>query len=358
MALIEIRGVTTIFGPAPATALRQRRSGMDKTALLAGGHTLGLDEVDLDIEAGEIFVVMGLSGSGKSTLLRHINRLIEPTAGRVRVDGQDVMALGTRELVALRRRRIAMVFQGFGLLDHRRVIDNVALGLELRGVRPQERRTRAMQWIDRVGLSGYEQHLPVQLSGGMRQRVGLARALASETDIILMDEPFSALDPPIRAQLQRELLALQAAQGRTVVFVTHDLDEALRLGTRLAILRDGKVVQVGTPWEVLTRPADAQSAEFSRQVNRARALPIGTALAPWPADLPMPDPADATETVDADASIEDVLHRLVGRVDPLAVRRGDAIVGQVSMSSVRALLAPAASVCTRSASGGGANPSA
>ncbi len=340
MALIEIRGVTTIFGPAPPTALRKLRSGLDKTALLGSGHTLALRDVDLDIEAGEIFVLMGPSGSGKSTLLRHINRLIEPTAGRVHVDGQDVMALRTRELVALRRRRMAMVFQGFGLLDHRRVVDNVALGLELRGVGQRERRTRAMQWIERVGLAGYEERLPAQLSGGMRQRVGLARALASETDIILMDEPFSALDPPIRAQLQRELLALQAEQGRTVVFVTHDLDEALRIGSRLAILRDGAVVQVGTPWEVLTQPADDPSADFARHVNRARALAIGSALAPWPADLPMPEPANATDTVDADASIEQVLHQLVGRTDPLAVRRGSVIVGQVSMSSVRALLAP------------------
>ncbi len=353
MALIEIRGVTTIFGPAPPTALRKLRSGLDKAALLASGHTLGLDDVDLDIRAGEIFVVMGPSGSGKSTLLRHINRLIEPTAGRVFVDGTDVMALGPRELVALRRRRMAMVFQGFGLLDHRSVVDNVALGLELRGVGQRERRTRAMQWIERVGLSGYEQHLPEQLSGGMRQRVGLARALASETDIVLMDEPFSALDPPIRAQLQQELLALQAEQGRTVVFVTHDLDEALRLGSRLAILCDGAVVQVGTPWEVLTRPADDPTADFARHVNRARALAIGSALAPWPADLPMPAPGNTTDAVDADASIEQVLHRLVGRTDPLAVRRGSVIVGQVSMSSVRALLAPPDRACSRSTSGGG-----
>lgn len=355
MALIEIRGVTTIFGPAPPTALQKLRSGMDKSALLGSGHTLALRDVDLDIEAGEIFVLMGPSGSGKSTLLRHINRLIESTAGRVHVDGQDVMALSTRDLVALRRRRMAMVFQGFGLLDHRRVVDNVALGLELRGVDRRERRTRAMEWIERVGLSGYEERLPEQLSGGMRQRVGLARALASETDIILMDEPFSALDPPIRAQLQRELLALQAEQGRTVVFVTHDLDEALRIGSRLAILRDGAVVQVGTPWEVLTQPADEPSADFARHVNRARALTIGSALAPWPADLPMPDPGNTMDTVDADASIEQVLHQLVGRTDPLAVRRGNAIVGQVSMASVRALLAPPDRISARAGPGGSEN---
>jgi len=336
VALIGIRGLTTIFGPAPLAALRQLHAGTSKSDLLAGGHTLGLHGVDLDIEAGEIFVVMGLSGSGKSTLVRHVNRLIEPTAGRVFIDGQDVMALGTRELVALRRQRMAMVFQGFGLLDHRRVIDNVALGLELRGVDRRTRRRRAMDWIDRVGLAGYEQHFPEQLSGGMQQRVGLARALASETDIILMDEPFSALDPPIRAQLQRELLTLHAQQGRTIVFITHDLDEALRIGTRLAILRDGQVIQVAAPRDLLTHPVDDHVAAFVRDANRARALTIGAALAPWPADLPMPGHDTA---VDVDATIEQALHQLIGRATPLAVRRGTAIIGQVSIASLRELLA-------------------
>lgn len=337
MALIEVRGLSTVFGPDPRGALASVHAGMDKATLLARTrHTLGLHAIDLDIEAGEIFVVMGLSGSGKSTLVRHLNRLIDPTEGEVRIAGQDVLRLAPAELIALRRRRLAMVFQRFGLLAHRRVIDNVAFGLELQGVARAERQARAQRWIERVALAGYEQHYPAQLSGGMQQRVGLARALCSDTDIILMDEAFSALDPLIRSQLQAELLTLQRESGRTVVFITHDLDEALRLGSRVAILRDGTLVQVATPRELLLAPADAHVAAFVRDVNRARALAIGAALAPWPAQQPLPA---LERAVDADASIEAVLPRLVGRRTPLAVRRDGAIVGQVSLDAVREMLA-------------------
>ncbi len=336
MALIEIRGVSTVFGPRPHDALAQVQAGMDKTALLATGHTLALHDIDLDIEAGEFFVIMGLSGSGKSTLVRHVNRLVDPTAGRITIDGDDVLALDAKALVALRRQRLAMVFQGFGLLDHLRVVDNVAFGLELRGVGSAQRTERAMYWIERVALHGYEHHYPAELSGGMRQRVGLARALCSDTDIILMDEAFSALDPLIRSQLQVDLLRLQAELGRTIIFITHDLDEALRLGSRLAILRDGRVIQVGTPQEVLMRPADEHVAAFVREVHRARALPISAALSPWPAGEPMPP---VERAVHADSSMEQVLPLLVGRRGPLAVRRGDTIIGQVSTQAVRDLLA-------------------
>lgn len=336
MSLIKIRGLSTVFGPRPKAALAQLRAGADKAALLSQGHTLALHDIDLDIRAGEIFVVMGLSGSGKSTLVRHINRLIEPTSGHVWIGGQDVMAMRADELVELRRLRLSMVFQGFGLLDHLSVLDNVALGPELRGLGRQQRQALAMHWIERVGLLGFESHRPAQLSGGMRQRVGLARALCSETDIILMDEAFSALDPLIRSQLQTELLTLQAALGLTVVFITHDLDEALRLGDRVAMLRDGRLAQVGTPDEVLLAPADDQVAAFVRNVNRARALSIDAARIPWQADTPLPPPERA---VDADASIEQVLPLLVGRRTPLALRRGGVIVGQVSMDMVRDLLA-------------------
>ena len=336
MSLIEMRGVSTVFGPQPQEALAEARAGLSKAALLARGHTLALLDVDLDIERGEIFVVMGASGSGKSTLVRHINRLVEPTAGRISIEGEEVLALDRAALVELRRRRLAMVFQGFGLLEHLSVIDNVAFGLELRGVERAERRERAQHWLQRVGLAGFANHIPAELSGGMRQRVGLARALAGETDIVLMDEPFSALDPLIRSRLQGELLALQAELGRTIVFITHDLDEALRIGSRIAILRDGRVVQVGTPREILMQPADADVASFVQDVNRARALTIGSALAPWPAGTPLPA---LHEAVDADAPIEQVLPQLVGRILPLALRRDGVIVGEVSMSAVRELLA-------------------
>jgi glycine betaine/proline transport system ATP-binding protein len=336
MALIEVRGLCTVFGPDPQAGLALLREGLDKAALLARGHTLALRDVSLDIEAGEIFVVMGLSGSGKSTLVRHINRLVEPSAGQVWIGEREVTAMRPGELLELRRQRLAMVFQRFGLLAHRRVLDNVAFGLELRGVGHAQRHARAMQWIERVGLAGYEQHLPAQLSGGMQQRVGLARALCSDTDIVLMDEAFSALDPLIRAQLQGELLKLQAELGRTIVFITHDLDEALRIGSRVAILRDGAVVQVGTPRELLTQPADAHVGAFVADVNRARALTVRAALEPWPIELPRPGPERA---VDLDATIEQVLPRLVGRRTPLAVRRDGQVVGQVSMEAVRELLA-------------------
>jgi glycine betaine/proline transport system ATP-binding protein len=336
MPVIEIGGLSTVFGPRPQEALAEARAGVGKAALLARGHTLALLDVNLEIEPGEIFVVMGESGSGKSTLVRHINRLIEPTAGRILIAGEDVLALGREALIDLRRRRLAMVFQGFGLLEHLSVVDNVALGLELRGVARAERHRQAHAWIGRVGLTAFEQHLPAQLSGGMRQRVGLARALASETDIILMDEPFSALDPLIRSQLQGELLTLQAELGRTIVFITHDLDEALRIGSRIALLREGRVVQVGTPRDVLMQPTDAAVAAFVRDVNRARAMKVGAALAPWPEGTPLPG---WDEAVDAEASIENVLPRLVGRSAPLAVHRCGAIVGQVSMDAVRTMLA-------------------
>lgn len=336
MPLIDIQGLSTVFGPQPARAMAQVRAGMGKAELLKRtGHGLALHDVNLSIEAGEIFVVMGLSGSGKSTLVRHINRLIDPTAGRVLIDGQDVTALSLAGLIELRRRRLAMVFQRFGLLVHRTVLDNVALGLELRGVAPAARREAAVRWIERVGLGGSEALYPPQLSGGMQQRVGLARALCADTDIILMDEAFSALDPLIRAQLQGDLLDLQARYNKTIVFITHDLDEALRLGSRVAFLNEGRVVQVGPPAEVLRRPANAHVAAFVRDVNRPRAWRVASALAPWPADLPLPPLTDA---VDADATLEQVLPQLIGRSTPLAVRRGQAVIGQVALEGVRELL--------------------
>ncbi len=339
MALIELEGLTTIFGPRPLQALAQVRAGLNKAGLLAKtGHSLALHEVNLSIEAGEIFVIMGLSGSGKSTLVRHINRLIDPSAGQVRIDGRDVTALSPPELITLRRERLAMVFQRFGLLAHRNVLDNVALGLEMRGMLPAARRAEAGRWLARVGLAGAEAQYPSQLSGGMQQRVGLARALCAGTDIILMDEPFSALDPLIRSQLQGELLALQAGSGTTIVFITHDLDEALRIGSRVAILNEGRVVQVGTPAQVVTQPADAHVAAFVRDVNRARAWRVASVTLPWPADMPLPAPSDA---VDEAQTIETVMAAWVGRSAPLAVRRGDSVVGQVDLERVRELLTPA-----------------
>nr|PZN38484.1 MAG: ABC transporter ATP-binding protein [Bacillota bacterium] len=273
MALIEVKGLTKIFGPQPHKALALLEQGLSKEEVMARtGHSVGLYNVSLSIGEGEVFVIMGLSGSGKSTLIRCLNRLIEPTAGEIRLRGQNLLDLDEKGLRALRQRTMAMVFQRFGLLPHRTVLENVAYGLEVQKVPRREREERARRWLEVVGLKGWEKAYPRQLSGGMQQRVGIARALCTDPEILLMDEPFSALDPLIRREMQDELLALQSRLNKTIVFITHDLDEALRLGNRIAILRDGRVVQVGTPEEILSNPADDYVAEFTRDVNRSRVL--------------------------------------------------------------------------------------
>ncbi|MCX4177112.1 MULTISPECIES: quaternary amine ABC transporter ATP-binding protein [Paraburkholderia] len=265
MAAIEVNHVYKLFGP-PASHTRVLdllRSGKGKADVLAQtGCNVGLNDVSLNIGAGEIFVIMGLSGSGKSTLVRHFNRLIEPTAGEIVIDGSDVIKLGAQGLRDLRRYKVSMVFQNFGLLPHQTVLDNTAYALRVRGERKTEANEKARVWLGKVGLNGYDEHYPDELSGGMRQRVGLARALAADTDVVLMDEAFSALDPLIRTEMQDQLLQLQATLKKTIVFITHDLDEALRIGNRIAILRDGKLVQEGTPNEILTRPADDYVRRF------------------------------------------------------------------------------------------------
>jgi glycine betaine/proline transport system ATP-binding protein len=245
------------------------RQGVDKLGILARtGCSLGLNDVCLDILCGEIFVVMGLSGSGKSTLVRHLNRLIDPSVGAILFEGKDIMDFGARELREFRRRSVSMVFQGFGLLPHRTVIQNVAFGLITRGEHRRVAYPKAMQWIETVGLSGYESKYPQMLSGGMRQRVGLARALVTDPEVILMDEAFSALDPLIRLEMQDLLLKLQQNLKKTIVFITHDLDEAVRLAARVAVMKDGRVVQVGSPAAILENPADEYVARFVQRRER------------------------------------------------------------------------------------------
>ncbi|NVM77325.1 glycine betaine/proline transport system ATP-binding protein [Duganella sp. SG902] len=260
---IQVKNVVKVFGARWRQALRLLRDGAGKAEVLAQtGCTIGLHDVSLNIEAGEIFVIMGLSGSGKSTLVRHFNRLIEPSAGTILIDGQDVLAMSERALRELRRHHISMVFQGFGLLPQQTVLDNAAYGLLTRGEPGPSARASARAWLERVGLRGYEDQYPDQLSGGMRQRVGLARALAADTEVLLMDEAFSALDPLIRDDMQDQLLTLQATLRKTIIFITHDLDEALKLGDHIAILRDGRLVQVGTPEQILAAPADDYVRKF------------------------------------------------------------------------------------------------
>jgi glycine betaine/proline transport system ATP-binding protein len=273
MDKIEVRHIYKIFGPRPERWMQAARDGLSKESLLQrSGHTLGLRDISLSIEAGHIHVIMGLSGSGKSTLIRHFNRLIEPSAGQILVDGVDVMGLRPRDLEQFRQRKMSMVFQRFGLLPHRTVLDNVAYGLAVQGVRRAERTQRARHWLEQVGLSGFEGQYPHQLSGGMQQRVGLARALATDAEILLMDEAFSALDPLIRHEMQDQLLALQARLNKTIVFITHDLDEALRLGNRIAILKDGELIQEGTPEDILLSPANDYIESFLQDVNRGKVL--------------------------------------------------------------------------------------
>ncbi|ORT50997.1 ABC transporter ATPase [Vibrio sp. qd031] len=279
--LIEISDLYKIFGPKPQSVVERVKSGQSKEQILAEtGHTVGLKAIDMQINKGEIFVIMGLSGSGKSTMIRHFNRLIDPTLGKILVEGVDVMELSTKELEEFRRQKMSMVFQRFALLPHRTVLENVAYGLEIQGIAKPDRHAKAMEWMETVGLKGYEKQYPAQLSGGQQQRVGLARALATDAEILLMDEAFSALDPLIRSEMQDQLIELQQKLHKTIIFITHDLDEALRLGDRIAILKDGELVQQGAPDEILLSPADDYVEAFVKDVNRARALSVENVMQP------------------------------------------------------------------------------
>ena len=293
--LIRIKNLYKVFGERSRAVMPMVHKGISKEDLLAQtGHTLGLRDINLDIKKGEIFVIMGLSGSGKSTLIRHFNRLIDPTEGAIFVDGVDVMSLSQKELEDIRRNKMSMVFQRFGLLPHRTVLNNVAFGLSIQNVSKVERDAKAREWLSTVGLEGYEEQYPAQLSGGQQQRVGLARALCTDPEILLMDEAFSALDPLIRSGMQDQLIELQNKLHKTIVFITHDLDEALRLGDRIAILKDGVVSQVGKPEEILLNPADDYVEAFVRDVNRARVLTV---------DVVMQPPANRLTTANIDEAL-------------------------------------------------------
>ena len=272
MSKIEINNVYKIFGPKPHDVLEMVKSGSGKEEVLEKtGHTVGLDNVSLKIEEGETFVCMGLSGSGKSTLIRHLNRLIDPTDGEILVEGTNVMSLDTEKLMILEDTKWAWSFKDLVCFLIKTVLQNVGYGLEMQGIEPEKRNSVSMEKIEAVGLSGFENQFPSQLSGGMQQRVGLARALATDTDIMLMDEAFSALDPLIRSDMQKQLLDLQA-QLKTIVFITYDLDESLRLGDHIGILNAGKLVQVGTPVDIIMNPADDYVEAFVKDVNRAKVI--------------------------------------------------------------------------------------
>lgn len=318
MAKIEVRNIYKIFGEHPEQVLPLVKDGVSKEEILERtGYTVGLDNVSISLQEGEIFVVMGLSGSGKSTLIRHINRLIDPTSGEIEVDGIDILKLSRRDLDEIRRHKMSMVFQRFGLLPHKTVLENVGFGLQIQGVPEHKRNKAAMDKIDLVGLTGFQHQYPEQLSGGMQQRVGLARALATDPDILLMDEAFSALDPLIRTEMQRQLLALQADMHKTIVFITHDLDEALRLGDHIGILNGGRLVQVGGPEEIIMHPADDYVTAFVQDVNRAKVLRAKTIMI----DARQLDGADmrATENVHEDTLLENFLSDVLERRTVLTV---------------------------------------
>lgn len=279
MSKIEIKNLYLVFGQEKNKAAKMLKDNKSKADILkATGCTVAVKNANLTINEGEIFVIMGLSGSGKSTLLRCFNRLIRPTSGEVRINGKDISKATDKELQQVRRKELAMVFQNFGLLPHRTVLQNIAFGLELQGVKKLEREAKAMESMELVGLKGYEQQMVSELSGGMQQRVGLARALANDPEVLLMDEAFSALDPLIRVQMQDELLAIQDKMRKTIVFITHDLSEAIKLGDRIAIMKDGEIVQVGTPEEILSEPANDYVERFVENVDRTKILTAGTLM--------------------------------------------------------------------------------
>lgn len=390
MSKIEVKNICKIFGPQPQQWLDEVRQGISKDDLLArSDHVLGLRDISLSIEEGSIYVIMGLSGSGKSTLIRHFNRLIEPTSGQIMVDGIDVMSLSKAELEKFRQQKMSMVFQRFGLFPHRTVLENVGYGLKVSGMAKGECRERSLHWLEQVGLSGLENQYPHQLSGGMQQRVGLARALATDAEILLMDEAFSALDPLIRHEMQDQLLDLQARLNKTIVFITHDLDEALRLGNRIAILKGGELIQEGTPEDILLSPADDYVQSFLQDVNRGKVLNATHACNESPLTLTMRSrPVHAVErmamrdfdytpvldgkrlsgvltkqaalqavqdgardissyvvemaTVPASTGLDHVLGRMLRSTEPLAVTgENDEFLGMLSRSKVVELVTPA-----------------
>ncbi|MEU9366046.1 glycine betaine/L-proline ABC transporter ATP-binding protein, partial [Streptomyces avermitilis] len=329
--VFSVDGLWKVFGPkadrVPADPELAALSAAELSART--GCTAAVRDVSFDVHKGEVFVVMGLSGSGKSTLVRCLTRLIEPTAGTIAIDGEDVRAMDRTRLRELRRHRASMVFQHFGLLPHRTVLDNVAYGLEIQGLGKAERRERAAEVVAKVGLEGLEQRKPGQLSGGQQQRVGLARALAVDPEVLLFDEPFSALDPLIRRDMQEEVVRLHHEEGRTMVFITHDLNEALRLGDRIALMRDGRVVQLGTPEEIVGSPADDYVREFVRDVPREQVMTVRTAMRAASAEEAGSGPAVAP-----DATVSEAIEAVARAGSPARVVDSGRCVGVVDSEAL------------------------
>jgi len=331
---VSCRGLWKVYGPHPERIVGSPEADLPRPELLEKtGCVAAIKDVSFDVPPGEVFVVMGLSGSGKSTLVRMINRLHDPTAGEIVVDGEDLLTIGAERLRELRRRKISMVFQHFGLLPHRRIVDNVAFGLEVQGMEREDRERKAVEVLEVVGLGGWAQHYPDELSGGMQQRVGLARALATDPEIMLFDEPFSALDPLIRRDMQDEVIRLQREVRKTMIFITHDLAEALKLGDRIAIMKDGRFVQVGTPEEVVAHPADDYVADFTKDVPRAHVLTARAIMRPANGQAPVDGPTVAPAT-----SVQDLISIVAETDRTIRVVDDGAVVGVVDRAAVMAAL--------------------
>lgn len=333
---IKIKNLYKVFGADTKSAMELVRKGISKQDLLEKhSHVLGLRDINIDIPEKGISVIMGLSGSGKSTLIRHINRLIEPTEGQVVIDDIDILGMSIEELRTFRRNKASMVFQKFALFPHRTVMQNTAYGLTIQKIAEKEAIERSQHWIERVGLSGFENHYPAQLSGGMQQRVGLARALTTDAEILLMDEAFSALDPLIRTDMQGILLDLQAELNKTIVFITHDLDEALRIGDGITILRDGEIIQQGSPQDIVMKPADDYIADFIKDVNRSRVLQVRSIM--------VPTESGNGPHLDQNMPLEDALSRLSseGVSEGSVVDESGKVIGQVALAvAVEAIRRP------------------
>ncbi len=322
---VHVEGLWKIFGPRADKIMKSSDAQLSRKELQEKtGHVVGIRDVSFDVAPGEVFVVMGLSGSGKSTLVRLLTRLIEPTAGTVQLYGDDITAMNDKALLDTRRQKVSMVFQHFGLLPHRKVVDNIAFGLEVRGESKGQRRARAQEMVDLVGLSGYENNFPDQLSGGMQQRVGLARALAADPDIMMFDEPFSALDPLIRRDMQNEVIRLHKEVGKTMIFITHDLAEALKLGDRILIMRDGEIVQVGTPDEVVAAPADDYVKDFVSDVPRSHVLTLK-----WVMRDPEGSDSMNGPVLQSNQIVRDAARAVLDNRGPCRVADGETIVGVV-----------------------------
>ena len=329
-AALSVRNLWKIFGARADKVIGTPDADLSRAELKKKtGCVAGVRDVSFDVAPGEVFVVMGLSGSGKSTLVRCLTRLIEPTAGTVEIDGTDVTGASEGDLRDLRRNQVSMVFQHFGLLPHRQVIDNVAYGLEIRGMGRKERRARAGEIIELVGLEGYERSYPDQLSGGMQQRVGLARALAGDPQMLLFDEPFSALDPLIRRDMQNEVIRLHRELGKTMVFITHDLAEALKLGDRIMILRDGAIVQVGTPDEVVARPADDYVKDFVSEVPKSHVLTLK-----WVMREPRPGESMEGPALPVTTIVRQAARAAIASEHPIRVVDGDTLLGVVDEEDI------------------------